>query len=117
MMKDKYLKAEIQKNDGWVPIKILLRFNRLAALTKDENVVLAAFKDNPSELVEVSEIYPSNVSTHHLFKENVFCRLTWKINAYDVIQTVKYQSPVKTGATLLLPDQFMLKDFPRNLRL
>lgn len=53
MMKDRYLKAEVQKNNGWVPIKTLLRFNRLAALTKDENVVLAAFKESPSELVEV----------------------------------------------------------------
>lgn len=55
MMKDKFLRAEIQKNDGWVPIKTLLRFNRLAALTKNEDVVLAAFKSNPSELMEVNE--------------------------------------------------------------
>lgn len=57
MMKDKFLRAEVQKNDGWIPIKTLLRFNRLAALTKDESVVLSAFKDNPSELVMVCKLH------------------------------------------------------------
>lgn len=75
MMKDKFLKAEVQKNDGWIPIKTLLRFNRLAALTKDENSVLAAFKDNPSELVEVIETNSQHVSISLLFNEYVFCRL------------------------------------------
>lgn len=75
MMKDKFLKAEVQKNDGWIPIKTLLRFNRLSALTKDENAVLAAFKDNPSELVEVIETNSQHVSISLLFNEYVFCRL------------------------------------------
>lgn len=116
-MKDKFLRAEIQKNDGWVPIKTLLRFNRLAALTKNEDVVLAAFKSNPSELMEVSEIHPVDVRDHHLSKKNVFCRLTRKINPYDVIRTAPYQSPVKTGETSLPLDQFISKDSPRKLRL
>lgn len=55
LMKDKFLKQEIIKDDGWVPLTTLLRFNRLAALTKDVDVILSAFKENPSELIEVDE--------------------------------------------------------------
>lgn len=52
-MKDKFLKQEIAKDDGWVPLTTILRFNRVLALTKDVNVILSAFKENPSELIEV----------------------------------------------------------------
>ena len=47
------MKQEITKDEGWVRLTTLLRFNRLAALTKDIDVILSAFKENPSELIEV----------------------------------------------------------------
>lgn len=53
MMKDKFLKAEVTKDDGWVPISVLLRFNRLAALSKDVDVIISSLKDNPSSTIEV----------------------------------------------------------------
>lgn len=53
MMKDKFLKQEITKDDGWVAISTLLRFNRLAALSKNVDVIMSAFKKNPSSIVEV----------------------------------------------------------------
>lgn len=53
MIKDKFLKQEVRKDNGWIPFKMLLRFNRLAALTKDVKVILNSFKENPSTLVEV----------------------------------------------------------------
>lgn len=53
MMKDKFLKEEITKDDGWVPISVLLRFNRLAALSKDIDVIISSLKDNPSSIIEV----------------------------------------------------------------
>ena len=62
MMKDKFLKQEVLKDDGWVPLSTLLRFNRLAALSKDANVILTAFKNNPSSIVEVRIISLSNNS-------------------------------------------------------
>lgn len=52
-MKDKFLKQEILKDHGWVPLTILLRFNRLSALTKDVDVILSAFEENPVDWIEV----------------------------------------------------------------
>lgn len=56
LMKDKFMKQELIKDDGWVPLNTLLRFNRLSALTKNVDVIISAFKENPSELIEVNEI-------------------------------------------------------------
>jgi lupus La protein len=51
--RDKFLKHEITKDNGWVTVSTLLRCNRLAALTKDVDVIMGAFKKNPTSLVEV----------------------------------------------------------------
>ncbi len=53
MMRDKFLKAEVTKDNGWIPISTLLRFNRLASLTKKVDDILQALKENPSELIQV----------------------------------------------------------------
>lgn len=62
IIRDKFLKQEIGKDNGWVPLPTLLRFNRLAALTKDVDVILSAFKENPSELVEVIIVFVVTIS-------------------------------------------------------
>lgn len=53
MMRDKFLKHEITKDEGWVAITTLLRFNRLAALTKNVADVINVFKNNESSICEV----------------------------------------------------------------
>lgn len=75
LMKDKFLKQEIQKDDGWVPLATLLNFNRLAALTKDIDVILSAFKENPSELVEVI--------IRRIFFQSSSCDESFKIISFE----------------------------------
>lgn len=54
LARDKFLTSEIAKDkDQWVPITVLLTFNRLKALTTDPAVVAEALAG--SELVEVNE--------------------------------------------------------------
>ncbi|KAJ1367343.1 hypothetical protein KIN20_028239 [Parelaphostrongylus tenuis] len=53
--KDKFLQDTIKNNEGWVPIKTLLTFNRLAAITKDADVISNAVKESNSEIICLSD--------------------------------------------------------------
>jgi lupus La protein len=53
LQRDKFLQDEMKKDHGWIPLDVLLTFNRLKQLTTDKAAIVAAVKD--SELVDVSE--------------------------------------------------------------
>lgn len=53
--RDKFLQEQISKDDGWVPVKTLLTFKRLEALSKDEKVIVDAIEKSDEGLIEVSE--------------------------------------------------------------
>jgi lupus La protein homolog len=55
LMRDKFLKAQTAKDDGWVPLTVLLTFNRLKALTKEPSKVIEALKLSKSGLLEINE--------------------------------------------------------------
>uniref|UniRef100_A0A915IEC7 Uncharacterized protein n=1 Tax=Romanomermis culicivorax TaxID=13658 RepID=A0A915IEC7_ROMCU len=53
--KDKFLQEEIKKDDGWIPLQVLLTFNRVKALTTDVDVIIAALAKSEDQLLEISE--------------------------------------------------------------
>uniref|UniRef100_A0AC34QPQ7 La protein n=1 Tax=Panagrolaimus sp. JU765 TaxID=591449 RepID=A0AC34QPQ7_9BILA len=53
LQRDKFLQDEIKKEHGWVPLDVLLTFNRLKQLTTDKKVIAEALKT--SDVVDVSE--------------------------------------------------------------
>jgi len=53
--RDKFLKETIKTDDGWVPMETMLNFQRLAALSTDSKVIMAALKKGGSGLMEVDE--------------------------------------------------------------
>lgn len=53
--RDKFLQEQIKLDDGWVPLEILTKFNRLAKLTEDTDVIANALNKSTSGLLEVSE--------------------------------------------------------------
>uniref|UniRef100_A0AC34FY77 La protein n=1 Tax=Panagrolaimus sp. ES5 TaxID=591445 RepID=A0AC34FY77_9BILA len=53
LQRDKFLQDEMKKDHGWVPLDVLLTFNRLKQLSTDKSVIAASVKD--SEVVDVSE--------------------------------------------------------------
>jgi len=55
LSKDKFLKDQIGKENGWIAISTLLTFNRLKALTEEASVIADAFLNGNSELVELNE--------------------------------------------------------------
>ncbi|XP_066263519.1 lupus La protein-like isoform X2 [Branchiostoma lanceolatum] len=55
LTRDRFLQGEIKKDDGWVALETLVKFNRLKALSDDYGVICAALQKSPSKLMEVSE--------------------------------------------------------------
>ncbi|CAJ0592413.1 unnamed protein product [Cylicocyclus nassatus] len=53
--RDRFLQDNMKQDDGWIPIKTLLTFNRLAAITTDADVIANAVKAANSEIISVSE--------------------------------------------------------------
>nr|XP_056717166.1 lupus La protein [Euleptes europaea] len=53
--RDKYLQEKIKLDDGWVPLEIMIKFNRLNRLTKDFDTIVGALKKSKGDLMEVSE--------------------------------------------------------------
>lgn len=51
-IKDKFLRGEFAKDDGWVKLSTLLTFVRLKQLTTDEDRIVKAMRDFDSEVVE-----------------------------------------------------------------
>uniref|UniRef100_A0A8C4N5L1 Small RNA binding exonuclease protection factor La n=1 Tax=Eptatretus burgeri TaxID=7764 RepID=A0A8C4N5L1_EPTBU len=53
--RDKFLRSEVQKNDGWVPLGVMIRFNRLKSLSSDLTAIAAALQKSSNGLLEISE--------------------------------------------------------------
>merc|ERR1719431_300766 len=54
-MRDKFMQEEIKKDEGWIPLAVMLKFNRLAQISKDEEVIIGAVAKCTSGLLEVHE--------------------------------------------------------------
>ncbi|XP_026325537.1 la protein homolog [Hyposmocoma kahamanoa] len=55
LARDKFLREQIKLDDGWVPLDVLARFNRLAKLSKDAKVIANALSKSTSGIIELSE--------------------------------------------------------------
>ncbi|XP_015924136.1 lupus La protein homolog [Parasteatoda tepidariorum] len=53
--RDKFLKEELKKDDGWVPLETMVRFQRLKQMNVDFETISAALKKSPNQLMEVSD--------------------------------------------------------------
>ncbi|GLG97852.1 La protein homolog [Gryllus bimaculatus] len=53
--RDKFLQDQIKLDDGWIPLEIMLKFQRLANLSKDLDVIVTAISKSDNGLIEVSE--------------------------------------------------------------
>jgi len=53
--RDKFLQEEIKKDEGWISLEVMLKFNRLAQLSKEEAVIADALAKSSSGLLEVHE--------------------------------------------------------------
>ena len=51
--RDKFLRQQVTLDDGWVPLDVLTRFNRLAKLSTDTDVIAKAINKSLSGLLEV----------------------------------------------------------------
>ncbi|CAF0756609.1 unnamed protein product [Adineta ricciae] len=55
MVKDKFLKTEVAKDNGWIPLSVLTTFKRLQSLTTDFNAITNALKKSVSGLLQIDE--------------------------------------------------------------
>lgn len=55
LARDKFLLEQISKDEGWVPLDVLLTFKRLKSLSEDKKVIADAIEKSDEGLVEVSE--------------------------------------------------------------
>ena len=55
LIKDKFMKEQLEKNENCVKLSVLATFARLAQLTKDENRMIEALKDFESEYMELDQ--------------------------------------------------------------
>ncbi|KAK3752177.1 hypothetical protein RRG08_059738 [Elysia crispata] len=54
LSKDRFLKEQVQLDDGWVPSERMMKFNRLNSICSDWDVIAQALRES-SELMEVYE--------------------------------------------------------------
>nr|Q26457.1 RecName: Full=La protein homolog; AltName: Full=La autoantigen homolog; AltName: Full=La ribonucleoprotein [Aedes albopictus]AAB35931.1 La autoantigen homolog [Aedes albopictus] len=55
LARDKFLQEQISKDEGWVPVDVLLTFKRLKSLSEDKKVIVDAIEKSDEGLIEVSE--------------------------------------------------------------
>ncbi|RDD37120.1 Lupus La protein [Trichoplax sp. H2] len=53
--RDRFLQEKIVENNGWIPLSVLMTFNRLKSLSTDTDVIMAALKKSTNNVVEISE--------------------------------------------------------------
>jgi len=53
--RDKFLIEEIKKDEGWISLETMTKFNRLTQLSSDADVICAALKKSSAGLMEVNE--------------------------------------------------------------
>lgn len=75
LSRDKFLKEEIQKDDGWVPVATLLTFNRLKALSNDSSVVVKALEKSTNDLLEVRKCRNFVFVYFTFYEMKMFCVL------------------------------------------
>jgi len=55
MVRDKFLKNEVTKDEGWIPLSVLTTFKRLESLTTDFKTIINALKNSVSGLLQINE--------------------------------------------------------------
>lgn len=55
LSKDKFMQEEIQKDEGWMSLETLVKFNRLKQLSSDYAVIISALKKSTNDLLEIDE--------------------------------------------------------------
>lgn len=55
MVRDKFLKNEVTKDEGWIPLSVLTTFKRLQSLTTDFPTIVNALKSSVSGLLQIDE--------------------------------------------------------------
>jgi lupus La protein len=55
MVRDKFLKNEVAKDEGWIPLSVLTTFKRLQSLTTDYKTIIDALKNSFSGLLQIDE--------------------------------------------------------------
>lgn len=55
MVRDKFLKNEVTKDEGWIPLSVLTTFKRLQSLTTDIPTIFKALKSSVSDLLQIDE--------------------------------------------------------------
>ncbi|CAF0895332.1 unnamed protein product [Adineta ricciae] len=55
MLRDKFLKNEVIKDDGWIPLSVLTTFKRLQSLTTDFKTIMDALKKSVSGILQLHE--------------------------------------------------------------
>jgi lupus La protein len=55
MVRDKFLKNEVTKDEGWIPLSVLTTFKRLQSLSTDFKTIINALKNSVSGLLQVDE--------------------------------------------------------------
>lgn len=53
--RDKFLKEQLQLDDGWVTLETMLKFNRLKSITTDISIIVTALQKSKTGLLELSE--------------------------------------------------------------
>lgn len=53
--RDRFLQDLVKKEDGWIPLETMTKFNRLKQITEDTNIIADAMKKSTSGLIEVNE--------------------------------------------------------------
>merc|ERR1712012_375630 len=53
--RDKFLIEEIKKDEGWISLETMMKFNRLTQLSTDAAVICSALKKSSAGLMEVNE--------------------------------------------------------------
>ncbi|ESO84525.1 hypothetical protein LOTGIDRAFT_132027, partial [Lottia gigantea] len=98
--KDKFLQEKVKEDEGFVPLEVLLTFNRLKELSPDAEVIAAAIKKSDSGLIEVSidnkkirrspeKPLPENTKEHReeLTKRTVYCKGFPEDGTFDPIKS------------------------------
>ncbi|XP_061090693.1 lupus La protein isoform X1 [Conger conger] len=53
--RDKFLKEQLQLDDGWVKLETMIKFNRLKCLTTDFNIIINSLRKSKTALLEINE--------------------------------------------------------------
>lgn len=96
LARDKFMQEELKKDNGWFPLNVLTKFNRLKEITTDFDEIINALKESKSGLLEIDE-------------ENKKIRRTKALpEKYDELES---QFTENTAYVKGFPDTLTLDDF------